>query len=69
MFGELTILLLLFVPFFRSVHGRVGMHVLVNVFIIPLLSADFGTWRRMSRASPAMSAITTSSGSMCPSQQ
>ena len=27
MFGELSIFLLLFVPFFRSVHGHVGMHV------------------------------------------
>ena len=63
MFGELSILLLLFMPFFRSVHGRVGMHVWVNVFIMPFLSADSGPWRRMSRAWPAMSAITTSSGS------
>ena len=69
MFGELSILLLLFVPFFRSVHGRVGMHVWVNVFIMPFLSADSGPWRRMSRAWPAMSAITTSSGSTCPNHQ
>ena len=26
-FGELSILLLLFLPFFRSVYGRVGMDV------------------------------------------
>ena len=67
-FGELSILLL-FLPFFRSVHGCVGMHVWVNVFIMAFLSADCGSWIRMSRAWPAMSAITTSSGSTCPSHQ
>ena len=69
MFGELSILLLLFLPFFRSVFGRVGMDVWVNVFRMPFLSADSGPWRKMSRAWPAKSAITTSSGSTCPSHQ
>ena len=69
MFGEVSILLLLFLPFFRSVCGRMGMDVWVNVFRMPFLSADSGPWRKMSRAWPAMSAITTSSGSTCPSHQ
>ena len=33
------------------------------------LCADSGPWRKMSRAWPAMSAITTSPGSTCPSRQ
>ena len=68
-FGELSILLLLFLPFFRSVHGCVGMDVWVNVFIMPFLSPNSGPWSRMSTAWPIMSAITTSSGSTCPSHQ
>ena len=63
-------LLLLFLPFFFwSVHGCMGMDVWVNVLTMPFLSADSGPWRTMSRAWPAMSAITTSSGSTCPSHQ
>ena len=54
---------------FRSVHGWMGMDVWVNVFTMPFLCADSGPWRKMSRAWPAMSAITTSSGSTCPSHQ
>ena len=54
---------------FSSVHGRMGMDVWVNVFTMPFLRADSGPWRQMSRAWPAMSAITTSSGSTCPSHQ
>ena len=46
-----------------------GMDVWVNVFTMPFLCADTGPWRRMSRAWPSMSAITTSSGSTCPSHQ
>ena len=46
-----------------------GMDVWVNVFTMPFLCADSGTWRKMCRAWPAMSAITTSSGSTCPSHQ
>ena len=69
MFGELSILLLLFLRFFRSVRGCMGMDVWVNVFPMPFLCADSGPWRKMSRAWPAMSAITTSSGSTCPSHQ
>ena len=41
----------------------------MNVFIMPFLSADCGPWSRMSRARPAMSAITTPSGSTFPSHQ
>ena len=52
-----------------SVHGCMGMDVWVNVLTMPFLSADSGPWRTMSRAWPAMSAITTSSGSTCPSHQ
>ena len=54
---------------FSSVHGWMGMDVWVNVFTMPFLRADSGPWRKMSRAWPAMSAITTSSGSTCPSRQ
>ena len=54
---------------FRSVPGCVGMDVWVNVFTMPFLCADSGPWRRMSRAWPPMSAITTSSGSTCPGHQ
>ena len=46
-----------------------GMDVWVNVFTMPFLCADSGPWWKMSRAWPAMSAITTSSGSTCPSRQ
>ena len=35
----------------------------MNVFRMPFLCADSGTWRKMSRARPGMSAITTLSGS------
>ena len=45
------------------------MGVRVNVFTMPFLGADSGPWRKMSRAWPPMSAITTSSGSTCPSHQ
>ena len=54
---------------FSSVHGWMGMDVWVNVFSIPFLRADSGPWRQVSRAWPAMSAITTPSGSTCPSRQ
>ena len=66
MFGELRVLLFVC---FRSVHGCMGMDVWVNVFTMPFLCADSGPWRTMSRAWPPVSAITTSSGSTCPSQQ
>ena len=66
MFGQLKVSLLVC---FRSVHGWMGMDVWVNVFTMPFLCADSGPWRKMSRAWPAMSAITTSSGSTCPSHQ
>ena len=38
-------------------------------FTMPFLCVDSGPWRRMSGAWPAMSAITTSSGSACPSHR
>ncbi len=41
----------------------------MNVFAMPFLCADSGPWRKLSRARPTMSAITTSSGSTCPSHQ
>ena len=41
----------------------------VSVFRMPLLSVDSGPCRKMSRACPAMSAITTSSCATCPSHQ
>ena len=41
----------------------------MNVFRMPFLCADSGPWRTMSRAGPAMSAITTSSVTTCPSHQ
>ena len=66
MFSKLRILLFVC---FRSTHGWMGMDVWVNVFTIPFLCADSGPWRKMSRAWPPMSAITTSSGSTCPSHQ
>ena len=66
MFSKLRILLFVC---FRSTHGWMGMDVWVNVFTIPFLCADSGPWRKMSRAWPTMSAITTSSGSTCPSHQ
>ena len=50
-------------------HGCMGIDVWVNVFTMPFLCADSGPWRKMSRAWPPMSAITTSSGSTCPSDQ
>ena len=46
-----------------------GMDVWVNVFTMPFLCADSGPWRKISRAWPAMSAITTSWGSTSPSHQ
>ena len=52
-----------------NVHGWMGMDERVNVLRMPLLCADSGPWRKMSRAWPPMSAITTSSGSTCPSRQ
>ena len=48
-----------FALYFSSVHGWMGMAVWVNVFTMPFLCADSGPWRKMSRAWPAMSAITT----------
>ena len=66
MFSELSVFLFVCV---MSVHGWMGKDVWVNVFRIPFLCADSGPWRKMSRAWPAMSAITTSSGSTCPSHQ
>ena len=54
---------------FRSVHGWLGMHVWVNVFTMPLLCADSGPRRKMSRAWPPVSVKTTSSDSTCPSHQ
>ena len=41
----------------------------MNVLTMPFLCADSGPWRKTSRACPAMSAITTSSGTTCPSHQ
>ena len=41
----------------------------MNAFTMPFLCADFGPWRKMSSAMPPMSAITTSSVTMCPSHQ
>ena len=66
MFGELRDLFFLCV---MSVHVFMGMDVWVNVFTIPFFCADSGPWRKMSRAWPPMSAITTSSGSTCPNHQ
>ena len=65
-FGELRVLLFVCL---KSVHGWMGMNVRVNVLKKPFLCADSGKWRKMSRAWPSMSAITTSSGSTCPSHQ
>ena len=53
----------------RSVHGWMGMDVWVNVFTMPILCADSGPWRKMSRAWPAVSAIATSSGTTWPNHQ
>ena len=66
MFSKLKILLFVSI---RSTNGWMGMDVWVNVFTMPFLCADSGPWRKMSRAWPPMSAITTSSGSTCPSHQ
>ena len=66
MFCELRVLLFVC---FRSVHGCMGMDVWVNVFTLSFLCADSGPWRTMSMAWPPMSAMTTSSGSTCPSPQ
>ena len=66
MFSKLRILLFVC---FMSTHGWMGMDVWVNVFTMPFLFADSGPWRKMSRAWPTMSAITTSSDSTCPSHQ
>ena len=41
----------------------------MNVFTMPFFGADSGPWRKMSRARPATSAITTSSGCTCPSHR
>ena len=46
-----------------------GMDMWVNVFTMPFVCADSGPWRKMSRAWPPMSAISTSSDSTCPSHQ
>ena len=78
MFGELRcafhhfsspFLFFLLLLLLRSVHDWMGMDEWVNVFRMPFLCADSGPWRKMSRAWPPMSAITTSSGSTCPSHQ
>ena len=53
---------------FRSLSGCMGMDVWVNVFKMSFLCADSEPWRRMFRAWPPMSAITTS-GSTCPCHQ
>ena len=66
MFGELWVLLFVY---FRSVQRWMGMEVSANVLTMPFLCADSGPWRKMSRAWPAMSAITTSSGSTCSGHQ
>ena len=66
MFSKLRILLFVC---FRSIHGWMEMNVWLNDFTMPFLCADSGPWRKMSRAWPPMSAITTSSGSTCPSHQ
>ena len=66
MFSKLRILLFVC---FRSTHGWMRKDVWVNVFKMLFLFADSGPWRKMSRAWPTMSAITTSSGSTCPSHQ
>ena len=66
MFSKLRILLFVC---FRSTHGWMGMDVWVNVFTMPFLCAYSGPWRKMSRAWPAISAITTSSDSTCLSHQ
>ena len=55
--------------FLGNVCGWMEMDVWVNVFRMPFLCADSGPWRKMSRAWPPMSAITTSSVSTCPSHQ
>ena len=39
----------------------------MNVFTMPFLCTDSGLWRKMSRAWPPVSVITTSSGTTCPS--
>ena len=41
----------------------------VNAFTMPFSCADCVPWRKMSRVCPPMFAITTSSGTMCPSHQ
>ena len=46
-----------------------GMDVWMNVFTMLFLCADSGPWSKISSAWPPMSAITTSSGTTCPSQQ
>ena len=70
MFGELRVLL--FVSFFLSgvcMGVWEWMCECKFVFTMPFVCADSGPWRRMSRAWSPMSAITTSSGSTCPSHQ
>ena len=65
-FSELTVLQFVFGV---CMGGWEWMCECKFVFTMPFLSADSGPWRRMSRAWPAMSAITTSSGSTCSSHQ
>ena len=55
--------------FLGSVHGWMGLDVWVNIFAMSFLCADSGPWRKMSRAWPPISAITTSSVSTCSSHQ
>ena len=66
MFRELSVFIFVCV---MSAHGWMRKDVWVNVFTMPFLCADSGPWRKMSRTWPPMSAITTSSGSTCPSHQ
>ena len=65
MFGELKVCSF----FFRDMHGWMEMDVWVNVFAMPFLCAESGPWRKMSRAWPVVSVITTSSVTTCPSHQ
>ena len=46
-----------------------GVDVWVNAFTMPFLRADSGPWRKMSRAWPPVSMITSSSDTTCPSHQ
>ena len=72
MFVQEIILLFLFL-FSVFCFWRVCMAVWelmwVNVFRMSFFCTDSGPWRKMSRAWPAMSAITTTLGSTCLSHQ